>query len=61
MSIMTKKLSDKDKVKIKKLTLKYSISTVRLIFIIGMCFVVLFPLFQKIILSIMSFLLEIVC
>ena len=54
MSIMTKKLSDRDKIKIKKYTLKYAISTVRLIFIIGMCFVVLFPLFQKVILAIMS-------
>lgn len=54
MSIMAKKLSDRDKVKIKKLALKYSISTVRLIFIIGMCFVVLFPLFQKLVLAIMS-------
>lgn len=54
MSTIAKKESKIDKVKLKKYTLKYVISIVRLIFIIGMCFVVLFPLFQKIVLSIMS-------
>ena len=32
----------------------YAISFVRFVFLVGMCFVVLFPLFQKIVLSIMS-------
>lgn len=50
----TKKEFKVDKVKLKKYTLKYVVSVIRLIFIIGMCFVVLFPLFQKIVLSIMS-------
>ncbi len=53
-NVLTQKLSSVDKVKLKKYSLKYSISVVRLIFIIGMCFVVLFPLLQKIILSVMS-------
>lgn len=54
MSTIAKKDSKIDKVKLKKYTFKYVVSIVRLIFIIGMCFVVLFPLFQKIVLSIMS-------
>ena len=54
MSTIAKKESKIDKVKLKKYTFKYVVSVVRLIFIIGMCFVVLFPLFQKIVLSIMS-------
>ena len=48
---MTEKI---DKVKLKKYTMKYVVSTVRLVFLIGMCFVVLFPLFHTIVLSIMS-------
>lgn len=55
MSTMAKNIESKiDKVKLKKYTLKYVVSFVRLVFIIGICFVVLFPLFQKIVLSIMS-------
>lgn len=54
MSTLTKTDSKIDKVKLKKYTMKYVVSVIRLIFIIGMCFVVLFPLFQKIVLSIMA-------
>lgn len=43
-----------DKVKFKKYSLRYTISFVRFIFIIGMCFVVLFPVFKQIVLSIMT-------
>lgn len=53
-NVLAEKLSNVDKVKLKKYSLKYSISVVRLIFIIGMCFVVLFPLLQKVILSVMA-------
>lgn len=54
MSTLVKKETKFDKVRFKKYSLKYTVSIVRLIFLIGMCFVVLFPLFQKIVLSIMT-------
>ena len=43
-----------DKVKVKKYAFKYVISIVRWIFIIGMCFVILYPLFKQISLSVMD-------
>ena len=43
-----------DKVKLKKYGFKYIVSLVRWIFIICMCYVVLFPLFKQIVLSIMT-------
>lgn len=43
-----------DKVKVKKYAFRYTVSIVRWIFIIGMCFVVLYPLFKQIALSFMS-------
>lgn len=53
MSTLTKTVK-LDKVKLKKYSLKYVVSFVRLVFLIGMSFVVLFPLFQKIVFSAMS-------
>ncbi len=43
-----------DKARLKKYSFKYTVSLVRWIFILGMCFVVLFPLFKQIVLSVMS-------
>lgn len=43
-----------DKAKVKKYAFRYVVSIVRWIFIIGMCFVVLYPLFKQIALSFMS-------
>lgn len=43
-----------DKAKAKKYFFKYVVSLVRWIFILGMCFVVLYPLFSKIMISFMS-------
>ncbi len=54
MSTLAKTNKKFDKVKFKKYSLKYTISTVRLIFLIGMSFIVLFPLFQKIVFSVMT-------
>ena len=54
MSTLAKKDKRIDKVRLKKYSLRYSISVVRLIFLIGMTFIVLFPLFQKIVFSVMT-------
>ena len=43
-----------DSVKVKKYAFKYTVSLVRWIFIIGMCFVVLYPLFKQVALSVMD-------
>lgn len=43
-----------DKVKLKKYGFKYIVSLVRWIFIICMCYVVLYPLFKQVVLSIMT-------
>lgn len=54
MATLTKPAIKVDKVKFKKYSTKYTISFIRLVFLIGMSFVVLFPLFQKLVYSIMS-------
>jgi len=43
------------KVKIKKYSLKWTISIIRGLFIIGVCFVILYPLFGKIMASMMNY------
>ena len=42
-----------DKAKIKKYTLKYAISLVRWLFILGICFIILYPIFTQIMSSFM--------
>lgn len=60
MSTLTKTASSEkkkikiDKAKIKKYSFHYVVALVRWIFIIGMCFVVLYPLFKQIALSVMD-------
>lgn len=43
-----------DSAKVKKYAFKYTVSLIRWIFIIGMCFVVLYPLFKQVALSVMD-------